>query len=255
MPKTSQHVPGPIKQNDCSFCANRQNTIWSVLVEEDVQILNNFKHCEFHPQGSYIFTQGSSCRGIYSLTSGLIGIRKMDTRGNSALVRLMHQGSTFGYRTYFSGGEYTANAEAIKDSHVCFISRKGIDILLEKYPQLSKNFLKRFANDLLEAEESLLRTSSLPVRLRLVNFLLQYKDHYGKSDANGTITFELPLSRTDIASVLCTRPETITRTLRSMEEDRIIGFSGRTVVIDDQNALLEEYENYESGYDLPRQEV
>ena len=68
------------------------------------------------------------------------------------------------------------------------------------------------------------------------------KDRFGRVEDNGDITIDLPLSRQDIAVMLGTRPETIARAVRSLEDNAIAKFTGRVVSVPDLDALLDALE-------------
>ncbi len=63
-------------------------------------------------------------------------------------------------------------------------------------------------------------------------------------DENYNININLPISRQDMALMIATRPETLSRTIRSLEKDGIVKFDKRKVIIPDLDALLDEIENY-----------
>jgi len=177
--------------------------------------------------------------------SGVVTLRKTDGNGNSMLLGIANSGDTVGYRDFFSRGEYTATAEIAESAKVCFISRDIVNELLRSNPSLGLRFLLRVSEDLNRAEDRMLQGSSLSVRTRLAHLLLTLKDRFGEVDDDGTLTIRLPLSRQDIASLLGTRPETISRAINILEEAEVARFSGREVFIADLDCLLDEIEPYE----------
>ncbi len=191
-----------------------------------------------------IFYQGNPCLGLYCVEEGTVALRKCDAQGNEVIVRLVHAGETLGVRTFFSGGEYTASAVALTPCRVCFIEKEALQRLLDRNPGTSKVFLENLSKALQKAEEDKLRFVTLPVRARLAYLLLELKDRYGEMDENYNININLPISRQDMALMIATRPETLSRTIRSLEKDGIVKFDKRKVIIPDLDALLDEIENY-----------
>jgi CRP/FNR family transcriptional regulator len=232
----------PHRTGNCFTCQTRNEAEWCALQKDDVGLLNEIKICNHYQPGQYIFYQGNPCMGIYCISSGTIALRKTDTEGNSMIVRLVHHGQTLGYRSYFSGEAYTASAEVLVAAEVCFVDRAGVAKLLNHNPNLGLRFLQRLALDLRSSEDQRLQASALPVRARLAHLVLSLKDRFATVDESGCITIELPLSRQDMASIVGTRPETIARTIRALEDDDVVHFKGRQVVISDLDALLDELE-------------
>ena len=88
----------------------------------------------------------------------------------------------------------------------------------------------------------MLESATLPVRARFAHLLLVLKERYGVAGKGGAIVLELPLSRQDMAAMIGVRPESMSRTIRSFEDDEIALFSGRRVQIHNVQDLIDELE-------------
>lgn len=225
-------------------CQMRDHSEWSVLTEDELNFLNLKKVCRKYARGVVVIHEGDSCRGIYCVESGLIGIRKTNADGNSVLLgRLAGAGSTFGYRPLLAKENHRASAEIMKESIICFIEKKAVWELLSHNPNLGLKFLQMATRDLGKAEEEILQLSTLDLRTRFVHLLLVFMKHYGTVSRDGMVKLELPLSRRDLAAMVGARPETITRVIRKIEEDGIAEFSGRMVTIPEVLRLHKEIEH------------
>ncbi len=229
---------------NCFSCQSRERSEWCTLKNDDLDLLNRAKLTVNYRPGQNVYVQGNPCNGIYCIEEGTIAIRRVDAQGNSILIRLTHDGQTLGYRDFFGGQGHTASAEALTPARVCHVEGAALRQMLTHNPSLGLNFLTHLAEDLDNAEESILQNSSLSVRTRLVHLLLTLKDRFAGVTDDGTIVLSLPLARQDLAALLGTRPETIARTIAALESDRVASFSGRTVRIPDLDVLLNEIEPY-----------
>ncbi len=227
---------------DCFSCQWRDRSQWCVLDHEDIRVLNEAKACSLYQPGKLIFNQGDPCSGVYCIENGTVAIRKTDEHGNSVLVRLRHAGEAIGYRDFFSGNGHSTSAEAVAPSTICFVERVAVQDLLGRNPALGLRFMLRVAEDLDDAEETILQNASFAIRTRLAHLLLALKERYATVDDHGVMTIRLPLARQDIASILGSRPETIARTIHGLETDGVARFSGRNVIVDDLDLLLDEIE-------------
>ncbi len=231
-------APEPIP--NCFTCQWRARTEWCVLADDDVALLNARKVTSTFGAGQSIFRQGEPCRGVYILLSGAVAIRKIDAQGHAVMVRMRYAGETMGYRDHFAGGVFTTSAETLEPTQVCFIDAEAVRDFLERNPALGLHFLQRVSHDLQHAEQNLLMSAALTARTRLAHLLLTLKDRYAEAKRNGSLVMRLPLSRQDVADMVGSRPETITRIIQAFEQDGVALFSGRTVVIPDLDLLLDE---------------
>lgn len=225
---------------NCFACQNRERSEWCALQASDIGLLNDHKQAKSYRQGDRLFDQADPCRGVFVIERGTVGIRKNDEMGNTVLLRICHEGQTIGYRDYLAGRNYTTSADALLESTVCFIEREAVDSMLARNPALGLRFVQRLTEDLDLAEQTILQTSALPVRMRLAHLLLTLKERYGTAADDGSIVVEMPLARQDIAAILGARPETITRTIQKLEAEGIVRFAGRKAIISDLDVLLDD---------------
>ncbi len=226
------------KRANCAACPQRA-TEWCAL-GDDLHILNEAKTSNTYQPGQAIFYQGNPCVGVYCVEEGTIALRKCDAQGNEVIVRLVHTGEVLGARTYFTEGEYSASAIALTPARVCFVDKMTTQRLLQTNQNVSLAFLQNISRALRQAEEDKLHFAALSVRTRLAHLLLKLKDRYGRMDEDFQLHIDLPLSRQDMASMIATRPETLSRTIRALEKDGVAKFHKRIVIIPDLDALLDE---------------
>ena len=227
---------------NCFSCQWRDRSQWCALERDDIGYLDRQKRCVSYKAGEIVVRQGDPCEGVYCLEAGTVALRKTDEHGNTALVRLCHAGDTIGYRDFFRDAPSGTSAETLTPSRICFVGRGAVHSLLSHNPALGLTFLRRIALDLDQAEQTILEAGSFPVRTRLAHLLLTLRERYGSVDDQGVLTISLPLARQDIASILGSRPETIARVIHGLEADQVARFSGRNVIIDDLDMLLDEIE-------------
>lgn len=227
---------------NCFTCQVRERTEWCVLTEAEQRLIDSSKVAKNVMPGDVIFHQGDACQGIFCIEDGLIGLRRLDADGNSVLVRLAYPGDTVGYRSFLAGESHRLSAEALKPSTVCYIPQATVKKFLAENPALGLRFLQRSATELDETEEKFLQSTSHDIRTRFAHLLLVMRERFTKSQSNGSVTLELPLSRQDMAAMIGVRPETMSRAIRKFEEEGLAKFSGRTVEVPSVQSLLDAIE-------------
>ncbi len=127
-----------------------------------------------------------------------------------------------------------------KDAKVCFVEAKIMWQLLSNNPQLGMRFLERTAKALGELEERFFEVAALSVRVRLVHLLILLRDRCGSIAADGTLVLDLPLSRRDLASMIGTTPESVSRAFHDLKDDGLARSSGRHIHVPHYDLLVDE---------------
>lgn len=232
--------PTPENTGPCLSARTRTQTEWDALTPVEVALFNRNVVCQTYKAGRVIFGQGNRCKGLYLVERGLVAVRKVDETGQSAIVRLAHQGDTLGYRPLLAKENHRATAEIIQDSRICFVDATTMHRLLFSNPQLGMRFLEHTAHALGEAEERLFQVAALSVRTRIIHLLILLRSNYGTTTSDGTLFLDLPMTWRDLADMVGARPESVSRTLRQIQDDGLIRLSGRTVRIKHVERLVDE---------------
>lgn len=231
----------PMPKN-CADCATCSQVEWSDMDDDGLDQLTRARRTFEYQPGESIFHQNDDPKGIYCIEHGNILLRGFDAFGHETGFRVIVNGETIGWRSFFAEQPHAATALALTACRVCMISGTDLRMLMRDYPGLMLRFLKTLACDRGPAEGLLLRNPQLPVRIRVINLLLVLSEHVQRTDGNGPTKFLLPLKRQQIASMVGARNETLSRTLAALQEEGLASFKGREVIIPDYDRLEMESE-------------
>jgi CRP-like cAMP-binding protein len=223
---------------ECAHCRAHAQTEWSVLSADGVRRIDSARRSVLYEQGQPVFRQREPSRGIYCLESGLVLLRHFDQFGEPAGIQIVKYGETMGWRSFFAQRPHAATAIALTPCEVCFIPGSFINECIAREPQLAQAFLKTMASDRRPLEALTLRSPQLPVRARLIYLLLYLKDRCANHTRRGTLVYDLPLLRQDVASLIGTRSETLSRTISALEKEQLASFHGRQITIADPGRLF-----------------
>ncbi|WP_168206247.1 Crp/Fnr family transcriptional regulator [Labrenzia sp. PHM005] len=224
----------------CAYCHRRKETEWCDLGARELEILSSSKHSRIYEAGELLYQQGDDCNGVFCIRDGIVGDRRVDADGNSVLVRLNYGATTLGYQEFLTKTEYRNTAEILQDSFVCFIHRSVISQLLSSDSALGERFLRRSIRDTQKLEDNYVVAMNASIRSRLLHVLLVLYERNGKIDTADRHVLEIPIARADLASLVGTGPETISRTIRKLQQDRLVEFDGRTAFIRNLDAVYNE---------------
>ena len=226
----------------CFTCQNRDRTEWCVLKPDEIKLLDEGRVTREYQPGEIVFHEGDPARGIFCVESGSVGIRKSDADGHSVLLYLSNAGDTLGYRAFLAGENYNASAEVLERSRICQIDATTVRTILQHNPELGLRYLTLISRNLGKAENRILQNTTLSVRARFAHLLAVLLERYAERSGGGPIEFDLPLSRQDMASMIGTTPESLSRTIAKLETDKIVRLSGRRLTVPDVEMLVREFE-------------
>ena len=215
---------------------------WGVLSTADRDQVLSENAIQTHSAGTDIFSQGQPCGGIYFVLSGTIAIHIESDNRSRTLLRLADTGTTLGLDSYFSGHQHRNSAVALTQVTICFVGRTVLDKLIERTPSLLHNFLATTSTALNMSDVVLAQTIHLNVRARLAIFLLRLRDRHGQVDDDGNLLITIPMSRRNMASAIGTRPESLSRAIRALQDSGKATFRGKLVTVSDLDDLLDEAE-------------
>ncbi|MBN1103661.1 MAG: Crp/Fnr family transcriptional regulator [Deltaproteobacteria bacterium] len=179
-----------------------------------------------------IFSEGDEGAGFYVVTSGRVKIFKLSPEGKEQILHIFGAGEPFGEVPVFAGQHFPANAEAMEESRLFFFPRESFVGLIRRNPGLALNMLAVLSRRL-RVFTSLIEDLSLKeVPGRLAAYLL-----YLSNKKRGSRELELTITKAQLASLLGTIPETLSRILGKMSGQGLIESDGRKIRILDPEAL------------------
>lgn len=182
-------------------------------------------------KGANIFAEGDEGVGFYILVSGQVKIYKLSVDGKEQILHIFGPGEPFAEAAIFTGRSFPAYADAMLDSRVFFLPRKAFVDLIKANPSLAMNMLGALSMRLKKFAGMIEALSLKEVPGRLATHLLLLSDQQGSSH------FPLNISKTLLASLLGTIPETLSRIFTKLNSQGYIKADGRQIMILDRQGL------------------
>jgi len=185
-------------------------------------------------KGETIFSEGEDANGIYVVSTGRIKIFKLSPEGREQILHIFGPGEVFGEVPVFAGKRFPASADALEKSRIFFFPRDSLISLIEKNPAIALNMLAVLSMRLRRFTSMIDDLSLKEVPGRLAKHFLYLRDQ-----KQGNNEFELNITKGQLASLLGTIPETLSRILTKMSEQGLIEPDGRKIKILDGEGIEE----------------
>lgn len=202
------------------------------LPDEQIEDLCMIVANQVFNRGQIVFSEGDDGTGFYVVISGRVKIFKLSPEGKEQILHIFGPGDPFGEAAVFSGQHFPANAEAMEESRIFFFPRESFTKLIEKNPSLALNMLAILSKRLRRFANLIDDLSLKEVPGRLAAHLL-----YLSGQTEGSEDLELKITKSQLASLLGTIPETLSRILGKMSKQGVIETDGRRIKILDREAL------------------
>ncbi|WP_461206002.1 Crp/Fnr family transcriptional regulator [Clostridium sp. DL1XJH146] len=181
-------------------------------------------------RGDYICSYEEKILNFYFLVEGNAKVYILLENGKSFLLKFYEPFNNFGDLELLKKTHYQTNVEALTDTFCVSISIEDIN----KYCLDDTTFLRYLCSNLSDKLNSLSNISSINILYPLENRLASYLYHI----SSGEKSFELVSSFSDIAELLGTSYRHLSRTLKGLNEKKIIKSSKKRIEIIDLEALV-----------------
>ncbi len=179
------------------------------------------------PAGALLFSAGEPAEGFYYIESGEIRVYRMDERAREMELIRARAGDFIGEAVVFAGEIYPAFAEAVKDTETIYFGKKSIFSRIDRDPEVARFFIRLLAGKCLVLNKRVETLGFKTVKQRLIQYLLISCSGERKCEV------ELKMKKSDLARLIGTISETLSRTLAQMENEGLITVQGARIRIED----------------------
>jgi CRP/FNR family transcriptional regulator len=202
----------------------------SLLLE--IQGLNVGRLNTLHGRGKIVFAEGEPVRGIYLLRSGTASISISSSEGRVVILRLAGAGDVLGLNSVLGQSVYDTTVRALEPCRTSFISRAELLELMQRSKSGARTITKLLSQELAQiTERARLLLLSQSISGRLVRLLLEFARTSQGNSIDRVFTQE------EIAQMICSSRETVTRLLASLSRLQIISMNSDSIIIHDFAAL------------------
>lgn len=198
---------------------------------EQIAAISTEQSCR---RGTSLFMEGDEGDGFYVVLSGRVKIFKLSAEGKEQTLHLFGAGEPFGEVALFAGKRFPANAEAMEDGRVLFFPREAFAGLIRENPSVAMNLLALLSVRLRRFTALIEDLSLKEVPGRFSAYLL-----YLSRERDGGLELDLDVTKAQLASLLGTIPETLSRILSRLSRQGLIESDGRKIRILDRRRLEE----------------
>jgi CRP/FNR family transcriptional regulator, cyclic AMP receptor protein len=222
----------------CLTCKLRADRIFCNLPAPALQAFENIKSATAYPPGAVLFVEGQLPRGIFVLCKGSAKLSINSPGGKTTIVKLAEPGEVLGLSATMSGKPYEVTAQTIDPCQVNFIKRDDFLKFLKDDVEVCFKVAEQLGEKYHNAcKEVRLLGLSHSAAEKLAMLLLDWNSKNGDAKPEPRLT--LRLTHEEIAQMIGTSRETVTRLFADLKKQQIVQAKGSTLVIRNTEALRE----------------
>lgn len=223
---------------NCVTCKLRQAKWFCGLSSEVLKSFSLASHLSTYPGGAILFVEGQTPRGIVVLCSGRVKLSTTSRDGKVLILKMAEPGEALGLSAVISGTPYELTAETAGPCQVNFIDRESLMTLLDKHGELglhsAQALSREFQSAYRDIHELVLARSSAG---KLARLLLSWSAGRDRDSAGREIRIRSSMTHEEIAQMIGSSRETVTRLLSELKKKELIRLEGSTLVIRNRTAL------------------
>jgi CRP-like cAMP-binding protein len=205
-------------------------SIFSDLSKADLDaIVSTFRRRTFD-RGETLVHVGGPGGSVFLIETGRVRISLPGTESREVTLAHMGPGDCFGEMSMLDGEPRSATVTAVEDTVVLEGTRDDFMRSLEKSPRIAMSLLVMMSQRLRAANDIIESLSFLDVQGRVARLLLDMGAKHGVEAAEG-LSIPVPYTRQEMANLVSTSRETLTRVLKNFERLKYIRLLRRKIVV------------------------
>jgi len=221
----------------CLTCKMRTERLFCYLPASALQGFENIKYATAYPKGAVLFVEGQAPRGIFVLCKGRVKLSICASDGKTLILKIAEPGEVLGLSATVSGKAYELTAESIDPCQVNFVKREDFLRFLKDHAEacfkVAEQLSEKYNNACHEVRSLGLSHSAGE---KLAKLLLEWSSRNGEAIKQEP-RLKLALTHEEIAQMIGTSRETVTRLFADLKKRQIVQTKGSTLVIRNKSAL------------------
>lgn len=203
----------------------RHVSFFSNLPEKTLKRLVKIsRHRQFFKKGDFITTPADP-KALMFIDEGRAKVYTLGANGKEKLLYFINAGTIDGIENLFAPANLPKYVQATQDTWVCSMQHDDFQNLLKSAPVLTLELLNEIGSKLSATEVSISRRNLLEARDRILAYFQDWALEAGSNE------FDLPLKKQEFASLIGVSPETLSRNLRTLEQQGEIKMQGKHITL------------------------
>lgn len=222
--------------DNCLTCPVREDHLFCNLSPPGLQQLNEIKSTAVYPKGAVLFIEGQAPRGVFVLCAGKAKLSTSSSEGKTLITKVSDAGDVLGLNATISNHPYEVTAEMMEPGQANFIPRDALLSFLREHGEVALRVAQQLSNNYYTAYEEIrmLGLTSSPGE-KFAKLLLSWYPEEVQAGEQAQI--KLTLTHEEIAEMIGTTRETVSRLFSDFKKKQLLEAKGSTLILRSKVAL------------------
>jgi CRP/FNR family transcriptional regulator len=222
--------------DNCLTCPVREEHLFCNLPAPALQKLNEIKSTAVYPKSAILFIEGQQPRGVFVLCTGKVKLSTTSSAGKTLITKISNPGDVLGLNAAISNHPYEVTAEMIEPGQANFIPRDSLLQFLKQYGEVAVRVAEQLSRNYYTAYEEIrtLGLTTSPAE-KFAKLLLSWYPE--QTRVSGQAQIKLTLTHEEIAEMIGTTRETVSRLFAEFKKKQLVQVKGSTLVLRNKPAL------------------
>lgn len=216
----------------------QQFPLFKHLTDEEMEPVLEIARNRVYRKGTHLFMQGDPLTNVYFIMHGKIKIYRTDLQGKEQIVNVLGENEMFPHQGFFRNDDYPAHAEVLDEATLIYIPIHQFEQFLISNPEVSVKVFRVLGDIIVDLQNRLEEQILYNTYEQIILLLLRLTKSHGKEIADGSFQITTPFTNRDLANMIGSSRETVSRTLTQLKKNNLIETKSGKIIVD--RAKLEE---------------
>lgn len=219
----------------CATCAWRQEHFFCNLDPQTLKAFEEMAFTSVYPEGAVPFSEGQTARGAFLICHGSAKLSISSADGKTLITRIAKAGELLGASEALAGHPYSATAETLEPTQLNFVRSESLSRLLDSSAAASRQIIRQLIEECAAGTDHI-RAIELArsAAERLAGLIASWCRDEG---SEGSCRCQMLMTHEEVAELIGTSRETVTRLLKEFRERKLIAQKGSSLIVPDPSAL------------------
>jgi CRP-like cAMP-binding protein len=208
----------------------RRVPLFATLSDEEFKNLEPIFQVKNYRKNQVIFLEEETGNYMYVVLAGKVKVTKTTSSGKETILAIHQTGDFFGEMALLDGKTSPATVSAMEDCRIAAIHHSDFQRQLMCNEKVVRQIIQVLCSRLRQVWAQIQELSYSTADDRIKAGILQLSRKHGVQDARGII-IDLKITHQELAELVGTSRETVTRTLARLQKKGILDLESRRIIL------------------------